>query len=306
MSSESVYTKRMAEARRLLGAGQPQEAIPCLQHLVSAHDKDAEVQALLGIAVAMTGDAATGTRHLGEAIRLAPRQATYHFNLGCVREQAGDARGAAAAYQRALQIQPGYERAKEGYRRTSGSAAGWGSYGTASPAPGRGIAVAGALAGFGNDPLLVFPSPARAARTAPSSFGVGAPAGPSTYGSYGSALPSGPQTIRDAPQIVRSIRWLYGLAIFVGLCLLLMAVGVASSGRPFAVPVGSIFLFALCELALSSWLMWAVPQGNPAAYYVQMGLSALGLFGVPIGTILHGWILYAWTRPETKAWFGVS
>jgi tetratricopeptide (TPR) repeat protein len=304
MSYAPDHTESMAEARRLMGSGQAQEAVACLQRLVGANDADAEALALLGVAVAMNGDAATGAHHIEAAIRLAPQQATYHFNLGCVREQAGDAKSAGAAYEQALKLHPGYDRAAEGYRRITGSSAGTGGFTAA--APWSGMPPTGAPVRLGADPILAPPTGPRASRTSPSSFGMDAPAGPGSYGAYGSPQSTGPRTIRDAPQVVRSIRWLYGLAIFLGAIWALMAAVGAPVEGSSEVPASFVFLLGFVTLGLNGWLMWAVPKGSQAAYYVQMVLSALGLLGFPLGTILHGYILYAWTRPETKAWFGVG
>ena len=53
------------------------------------------------------------------------------------------------------------------------------------------------------------------------------------------------------------------------------------------------------------WLLVGLKRGTKAAYYVQMILSIVGLIGFPIGTLINGYILATWFRPETKAWFGV-
>ncbi|MBV9867085.1 MAG: hypothetical protein JO316_17155 [Abitibacteriaceae bacterium] len=84
-----------------------------------------------------------------------------------------------------------------------------------------------------------------------------------------------------------------------------MVPGAAARG---AGPVGGIvmaFFYGLL-LAVDIWLNRALKQGTPAAWTVQIVLSALGLCGFPIGTLIHGYILSQWFSPETKAWFGLS
>jgi hypothetical protein len=57
--------------------------------------------------------------------------------------------------------------------------------------------------------------------------------------------------------------------------------------------------------ALSIWLNRGLRHGKRAAWTVQLVLSCLGLLGFPLGTMINGYILSHWSKPETKAWFGM-
>jgi hypothetical protein len=59
-------------------------------------------------------------------------------------------------------------------------------------------------------------------------------------------------------------------------------------------------------LAIYIWLFGALKQGNPAAWRAQRALAFLGLIGFPLGTIIYIYLLSKWSKPETKAWFGLA
>jgi hypothetical protein len=59
-------------------------------------------------------------------------------------------------------------------------------------------------------------------------------------------------------------------------------------------------------LAITVWLNRGLKKGTPAAWTVQFISSILGLCGFPLGTIINGYILSKWSKPEVKAWFGMS
>jgi hypothetical protein len=251
---------------------------------------------MLGVALAMSGERTAGMRSLETAIQLAPLQASHHFNLGQVIERGGDRGGAAAAYRQALEIDPAYPRAAAGYQRLTG-------------APSRPAAAETGLAGprsesaTGTAPWLT----RAVAQTgvSPGSLGSASVPGREESLSLGPGPGAGPRRLADAPQIVKSIRWLYWLFIFIWV---MAAVEIVLQGRQWEDPAGRwvLALLPLGLLGLSVWMLAAVPRGKRPAYYVQMVLSALGLLGFPLGTLLHGYILYYWVRPETKEWFGVS
>jgi tetratricopeptide (TPR) repeat protein len=296
MALDSDSTDPLAEARQFLRAGQAPEAATCLRQMLATRPADAEAHAMLGVALAMSGERAAGMRSLETAIQLAPLQASHHFNLGQVREQGGDRSGAAAAYRQALEIDPAYSRAATAYQRLTGAPPRPTAAETGFEAPRTELAVgmapwlvgAAAEAGVPPGPTGSLSSPDRG-----EILSVGPGAGP------------GPRSIADAPQIVKSIRWLYWLFNFMGA---MAVIAILLQGQQWEGPAGRwvLALIPLGLLGLSIWLLVAIPRGTRAAYYVQMVLSGLGLLGFPIGTLLHGYILYYWVKPETKEWFGVS
>ncbi len=114
------------------------------------------------------------------------------------------------------------------------------------------------------------------------------------------------RTWTNAPSGVRSARALAWLGAFftciicITTCVLLLSGGL--KGNPFSMiqlVVYSMFF------PIYIWLLFGLKSGVKSAYYVQMAISIIGLIGFPIGTLISAYILYLWSRPETKAWFGV-
>jgi len=275
---------RFEEARRLLGSGQVEEAIAGLQQILTADPGEAEAHALLGIALGMKGEIAESTGHLETAIRLAPQQPTYHFNLGQVYEQSGDRSAAVAAYTRALQLDPAYPRAGEAYRRLTGTAfqavsagAGYGTPEAGRPAAPWLVGAESALPHQSGEHVADFNLPPR--------------------------IPER-RDWQSAPKVVTG--WAYQLT---WLAMVVTAMGVifvplADQMSPAEKFVGVLFYAVL--LGLNVWLNRALKRGLPAAWRTQVALSTLGLVGFPLGTLIHGYILSQWFKPETKDWFGVS
>jgi tetratricopeptide (TPR) repeat protein len=281
MSLESGSSDRLEEPRRLLASGQLQEGLAGLQQIIAERPADAEAHALLGVALGMSGDTAGSVRHLETAIQLAPQQPTHRFNLGQVRERSGNPNGAVEAYRQALQIDPSYQRASEALWRLTGAPS------PSAPPP----------SGYSPPPS---PQPQELAPWLRTPL-------VEPDDSYNAASPAfaGPRRMADAPQIIKSIRSLYWLGIvLMSLGLLGFLLGGTQPGKDPAERI-AVLLFIACLLGVNIWLLIAVPKGMRTAYYVQAVLSALGLTGFPIGTLLHGYILYHWIKPETKAWFGV-
>src|SRR5436309_1201235 len=75
-------------------------------------DNDAEAKALLGIAYSQKGLHDQAKRALQTASELQPQNPNYRFNLGIVRERAGDMQGAAVAYRDTLLLNKDHAQAR--------------------------------------------------------------------------------------------------------------------------------------------------------------------------------------------------
>jgi serine/threonine-protein kinase len=91
-------------------------ALPILEGLVARHPERADFQSGLG-AVLCNGkhDYAAAEECFQTAIKLDPKVATYHFNLGNARSAQGKRDDAIAAYRRATELDPTYEWAHVNY-----------------------------------------------------------------------------------------------------------------------------------------------------------------------------------------------
>jgi hypothetical protein len=116
----------------------------------------------------------------------------------------------------------------------------------------------------------------------------------------------------SAPKIVKG--WAYPLT-WLGIVVLPIVMGLALFGGGDARtaerigaaggPQGMVVAIIYGALwAYTIWLNRSLKKGAPAAWAGQIALSALGLLGFPVGTIIHGYILSQWFKPEVKAWFG--
>lgn len=112
---------------------------------------------------------------------------------------------------------------------------------------------------------------------------------------------------QSAPPIVRG--WAYPLTwLAIVVFPILILVSLMGGDKDLSSPGERIILAAIYALFFGGaiWLNRALKKGAPAAWIVQIIFSALGLLGFPLGTIIHGYILSQWFKPETKAWFGQS
>lgn len=124
-----------------------------------------------------------------------------------------------------------------------------------------------------------------------------------------STLLTGPRDWKSAPQIVKSVALLAFVGmVFTPLLILMGIFGLTSSPRVQAsLPYNiTLLTFYFLLFAASAWLRFALKKAVPAAWTVQLVLSCLGVLGFPIGTLIHGYILSQWFKPETKAWFGLQ
>ena len=104
-----------------------------------------------------------------------------------------------------------------------------------------------------------------------------------------------------APIVIRG--WSYQLALLSMFATILFCVvngfGNDPLGEKIFVSVVMVFVFAFFF-----WLRKAIRQGAKGAWVSQIVLSGLGLLAFPLGTLVHGYILSQWFKPEVKAWFG--
>ena len=111
---------------------------------------------------------------------------------------------------------------------------------------------------------------------------------------------------KSAPPIVKG--WAYPLTwlgiIILPLIIIAAIAGVGDNQSTFE-RIAAAGLYSVL-LAVDIWLNRALKKGTSAAWTVQMIISILGLCGFPVGTLIHGYILSQWFKPETKAWFGVQ
>ena len=101
----------VAQAGEHLALGQREDARDCYE-LALAHAPDC-VAARLGLARMLReeDEPAAALEHVREALRVAPHDATVHFESALVHNRGGDVAGALAAYQRALELEPVYAAA---------------------------------------------------------------------------------------------------------------------------------------------------------------------------------------------------
>src|SRR5437867_11488884 len=108
----------------------------------------------------------------------------------------------------------------------------------------------------------------------------------------------GPRDWRNAPKVVKG--WAYQLTWLGILLAVLGIVIVPTSERLSAAEKLFGVLFYVALLALNIWLNRAMKKGTPAAWMAQFILSVLGLLAFPLGTLINGYILSQWFKPESR------
>ena len=96
----------LAQATKLLRAGQPAEAIAPLRRASLLQPANPTIQHDLGLACLEAGHVPDAIAALQLAVDGNPRYADAWFHLGIAREKLGDIRGAIVAYDRATQLRP--------------------------------------------------------------------------------------------------------------------------------------------------------------------------------------------------------
>jgi hypothetical protein len=140
----------------------------------------------------------------------------------------------------------------------------------------------------------------------PRLYDSGGPASEAPMPVLGMRYADVPLTWRDAPPIVRSVHLLAVLAVIGSAFLLLGGVVMLFSSLKDASESVMLLLLGAASLAFHIWTMGALKNRNALIWQIQRVLSVLGLLSIPIGTIIHGYILYHWYKPEVKDWFQVS
>jgi tetratricopeptide (TPR) repeat protein len=287
------------EARKQMHLGQPQEAVRLLQDMIPYYSQDAEAHALLGAALSQSGNESGSVPYFEQAVRLEPQRATYHFNLGVAYEKAGQLQWALEGYRRALEIDPSLSQATAAYYRV---------------APKVGMMPQPAPVGMTDLTGAQYAPPVQ--QGPPSQFGApqyGTPQyGVPQYGAppiprYAQPAVGGPHRWAEAPQIVKSARFLNFFSFAVSLLVILTIVLAAISDSSTDALVGAVVLLIFCVpfAALFLWLAIAHKNATRAAWTVQIVLSIIGALFFPLGTLIHVYLLCYWFKPETKFWFGV-
>lgn len=107
---------------------------------------------------------------------------------------------------------------------------------------------------------------------------------------------------KTAPGIVRG--WAYPLTWLVLIVLPLALLGLFFDDRRDPLERTVLLIFFAVMWGVNLWHNRALKSGAAAAWVTQIVLSILGLFGFPLGTFIHAYVLSQWFKPETKAWFG--
>ena len=109
------------------------------------------------------------------------------------------------------------------------------------------------------------------------------------------------RTWETAPKIVKG--WAYPLSwlgiVFWSLVMMSSAVMDEEMGLRIVAFLASAGFFAVMI-----WLNRGLKKGTQAAWILQIIFSTLWLLAFPLWTIVNGYVLSNWFKPETKAWFG--
>jgi hypothetical protein len=125
---------------------------------------------------------------------------------------------------------------------------------------------------------------------------------------YGGGTPIQPPPLQpkewaNAPKIVKG--WAYPLTwlgiIFLPLVIIMTFV---TAKDPIEAVIAAILYGIL--FCVDIWLNINLKRGTRAAWTGQIVLSAFGLLGFPVGTLIHRYVLSQWFKPDVKAWFGQS
>lgn len=114
------------------------------------------------------------------------------------------------------------------------------------------------------------------------------------------AVVDSPKNWKTAPVVIRG--WAWQIAALSAAFWALVFFGILGADAPIPNKIGGA-IFAALIIGANVWLLKAFKTRQKAAWNLQIVLSILGLFGFPLGTLIHGYILSQWFKPQTKAWF---
>lgn len=109
---------KLDEARAAISRADFAEALRILEEIVTTDSSNSEIWRELGLCYLETRQPDLAIEALNRALRASPDDATAHFLLGHAQGSAGHLEAAAAAYRRALDIEPGHAKAEEFLIRT--------------------------------------------------------------------------------------------------------------------------------------------------------------------------------------------
>lgn len=282
------------EARKQMHFNQPQDAVRLLQEMLAYYGQDAEAHSLLGAALSQSGNDRDSIPHFEQAVRLDPRRASYHFNLGMAYEKAGQFPWAMEGYRRAIEVDPNLTQATAAYYRLAPRV------GTI-PHPTTPYS-----------PPIQNPPTHNPPAHRPLSQNTAYSSPVSQYGVP--PIPFNTQAQTDkyelwnaAPQIVKGARFVnifsFMLLFLITLAVLSVALGDVQAGDlPMILTISTL---CVVLTGVFFWLAIALRNASKAAWTAQIVVSSIGLLLFPPGTIIHGYILSKWFQPETKAWFGL-
>ncbi len=112
----------VAVARALTAHGrEPEAAVLAARRACGLDVNSADARDALAQALHSTGSYQAALGPAEEAVRLAPREPQYRYNLGLLREALGDRAGARERFAHALELAPDFDEAQEALRRLDGA-----------------------------------------------------------------------------------------------------------------------------------------------------------------------------------------
>jgi len=118
-----------------------------------------------------------------------------------------------------------------------------------------------------------------------------------------------PDVPRTEPPVVRDVRILCILVMVTYGGLVSMggyeAITASSSGKDAGGGLAIMTIYGMC-LAVAITLYIGLKNRNRVAWVAQSVISWVGVFGFPVGTLIHYSILSRWFKPEVKTWFDMA
>jgi len=107
------------------------------------------------------------------------------------------------------------------------------------------------------------------------------------------------------PSVVRDVRLLCVLAMLLtGIGIAMFMSGYYENPRKNADMISLIAVYSMV-FALQMAMFRGLGHRKKLAWQAQILISGFGVLGFPIGTLIHGFVLSKWFKPEVKDWFGI-